>query len=389
MTPRPFTGGLAACFAALLACALIPVAAEAASVSESPTTLTYTAGAGETNNLSIVPANGAYVVSDTGAASLVDGDGAGGCTVTGNTASCPIAKLTEIDVALGDRNDVASVRTPITEHIAGGLGDDRLTGGAAADVLNGDEGVDTLDGGPRADTLNGGPGARDTVSYASRGTTVGVTIDGTSNDGNADDDGPGGVRDNVMTDVENVIGGKGNDDLGGSAAANVLQGGPGNDDLAGGDGNDVLDDGVGTNWFEGGPGDDLLRQGPTANAGDTLHGGVGTDTVSYQRRSTRVFVRVDDPGHDGDPYSNENDDVGTDVENLVGGAGDDWLQGGAGANRVDGGPGGDAISGGNGADQLIGGPGNDQFDSGAAEGADDIRGGLDTATSATPGAPQG
>ena len=139
MTPRPFTCGLAACFAALLACALIPVAAEAASVSESPTTLTYTADLGETNNLSILPANGAYVVKDTGAASLVDGDGVGGCTVIGNTA---------------------------------GPGGDAISGGNGADQLIGGPGNDQFDSGAAegADDIRGG---LDTATSATPGAPQG------------------------------------------------------------------------------------------------------------------------------------------------------------------------------------------------------------------------
>src|SRR5215212_5163911 len=85
----------------------------------------------------------------------------------------------------------------------------------------------------------------------------------------------------------------------------------------------------------GGGGDDLLCQGPIANAGDVLHGGDGTDTVSYQRRTAPVLVRLGEAGGDGDPVSGEDDDVGTDVENVIGGSGDDGLQGSAGPNRLD------------------------------------------------------
>lgn len=363
---------------AVLGCILAPVAASAATVSEASGTLTYTAGAGEANAVTISPSNGSYVVKDAGQTSLVDGDGARGCTVSGNVATCPISGVTGTEVRLKDGNDTASISTPVPGFLSGGAGNDVLTGGAAADTLAGGDGADSLDGGPGPDALAGGAG-KDTVAYASRAGAVDVDIDGNPDDGNADDD-RSGVRDNVAPDVEDVVGGKGNDDLSGSPAANVLQGGPGNDDLTGLGGNDVLDDGLGTNDLEGGGGDDVLRQGATANAGDVLHGGDGTDTVSYELRTTPVFVRIDEPSHDGDYFSGENDDVGADVENLIGGRGDDWLRGSAAANRVDGGPGNDAISGDTGADRLAGGKGNDQFDGGAAEGADEIVGGLGTDT---------
>ena len=58
-----------------------------------------------------------------------------------------------------------------------------------------------------------------------------VTIDDLADDG-GDADGPAGARDNVATDVENLVGGDGDDTLAGSAGRNDLNGGPGADSLA-------------------------------------------------------------------------------------------------------------------------------------------------------------
>jgi FtsP/CotA-like multicopper oxidase with cupredoxin domain/Ca2+-binding RTX toxin-like protein len=115
---------------------------------------------------------------------------------------------------------------------------ENLTGGAGADTLSGSAARNSLDGGNGADVLSG-LGNADTVTYAIRATAVTVDIDNVADDGNASD-GSAGARDNVMTDVENLIGGKRGDDLTGSSAINNLTGGLGADTLRGLAGNDAL-----------------------------------------------------------------------------------------------------------------------------------------------------
>ena len=76
----------------------------------------------------------------------------------------------------------------------------------------------------------------------------------------------------VGTDGNDIICGlDGNDTLFGMAGNDILRGGSGNDRLAGGSGIDFLD---------AGPGDDTL-DGRDGNAYDTLVGGTGDDTASY------------------------------------------------------------------------------------------------------------
>jgi hypothetical protein len=128
-----------------------------------------------------------------------------------------------------------NVRTDV-ENLTGGAGPDTLTGNAAT--------KNTLDGGAGADILSG-LGGVDTATYTSRTTAVIADIDGAADDGNLMD-GPAGARDNVKTDIENLIGGKGPDRLAGSGATNFLTGGLGADTLIGLAGNDTLfaNDGV-------------------------------------------------------------------------------------------------------------------------------------------------
>ena len=137
------------------------------------------------------------------------------------------------------------------DDLDGGDGFDTLRGGSERDELDGGAHDDQLDGGTGADVIDGGPNdfRRDTVDYRSRSTTVKVDL--------ARPDlthGEAGEGDTIR-DVENVLGGSGDDTLLGNADFNSLNGGPGNDHLQGREGMDLL---------VGGPGRDVLI--PSANA---------------------------------------------------------------------------------------------------------------------------
>ena len=199
-------------------------------------------------------------------------------------------------------------------RLVGAGGDDKLLGGGGDDVLDGGAGNDVMVGGAGADTFAGGPGT-DTVSYAREPLPVTVTADGQANDGEA------GEGDNVGFDVETVIGGNGDDTLGGGDDPHTLIGGPGDDTLVGGNSDDSLNGGDGNDRLAGGGGNDTL----TGGAGnDQLDGGEGNDTV------------------DGD-------------------TGDDALDGGQGNDTLNGGPGDDTLRGGTDNDVMTGGPGHDVF----------------------------
>src|SRR5436189_223508 len=111
-----------------------------------------------------------------------------------------------------------------------------------------------------------------------------VSLDGLANDGvpdfNVSDD-------NVMPDVEGVLGGHGADVLTGNGLDNLFDGGPGADELTGLGGADVAD---------------------------------------YSSRTTPVTVDLDgEAGDDGE--SGEGDTVDNDVEDVWGGAAADRLTG--------------------------------------------------------------
>ena len=135
------------------------------------------------------------------------------------------------------------------------------------------------------------------------------------------------------------VGGNGNDNQTGGAAADNLSGGGGNDTLNGGAGDDILDGGDLSDLLNGGDGGDDLIGG---SGGDILSGDAGDDSVSGGVGADKLF------GGDG-------------VDTLDGGADNDRFDGGSGADILLGGAGNDYLDGGVGADSMTGGVGNDVF----------------------------
>jgi Ca2+-binding RTX toxin-like protein len=140
------------------------------------------------------------------------------------------------------------------DMLQGRAGKDELHGGLGLDELRGEDGADVLEGGSQGDVFTGGDGA-DAVTYGNRSAPVRVMIN------NLADDGSSHEGDYVQADVENALGGTGDDILVGPSEdiRNAFFGGPGDDTLYGGGGNDGL---------HGGAGLDLLR----GRAGRRLHG---------------------------------------------------------------------------------------------------------------------
>jgi Ca2+-binding RTX toxin-like protein len=167
----------------------------------------------------------------------------------------------------------------------------------------------------------------------------------------------------------------GDDSIGplpGSTVPGVLDafGGPGNDDLSyysgyldGGDGNDRLEltsvDALDDNLLWGRDGDDTFV-GLQGHA--KVHGGDGSDTLTFAGTPAAVTITLDDVADDGTP--GEGADVYSDVENVVGSQGADLLVGNGAANALDGGEGGDELIGGSGPDALTGGNGDDVISAG-------------------------
>jgi len=113
----------------------------------------------------------------------------------------------------------------------GGDGNDTLVGGAGNDTLIGGAGDDILRAGPGQDSVDGGAGI-DTIDVSD--ITPDVTIDleaGTASYGMVNE---------IVENVENIIGSSSNDTLTGDAEANNIAGGAGDDFINGGEGNDIL-----------------------------------------------------------------------------------------------------------------------------------------------------
>jgi hemolysin type calcium-binding protein len=229
---------------AALGLAALPSATLGATVDVSGGILTYQAGSAETNDVTIQRSPSVYDINDLGLFTPIGVSG--GCFSGGTgTATCPSGSaVASIVVSLDDGNDRSTIlsidpaRTdPATIH--GGTGLDDLRGSGVDDSLFGDDGNDTLDGAGGSDVLSGGPGI-DTATYQFRANTVTVSLDGVANDGEGS-----GELDNVLGDVENVVGGDGADILSGDKGPNKLSGGLDNDKLDGGAGSDVLDGGQG------------------------------------------------------------------------------------------------------------------------------------------------
>jgi Ca2+-binding RTX toxin-like protein len=291
-------------------------------------------------------------------------------------AVMPLIPTSQLQIAMGTGADDVTVDQELVPSlvVSGGGGNDTLTGMAGFQQLIGDTGDDTLisTGG---DVMVGGDGT-DTVDLSARATPVIIGLPGATDAGNT---------------VERVIGGSSDDRFRGAATGEEFNGGPGidtvtyNDRAADqpvtADPDGVADDGVagegdniGTDVenITGGTGNDLIGGSPVANL---LDGGPGTDTATYAGRADGVTANLDGVANDGAPGEG---DALVGFEALVGGEGPDLLTGspgpdvlaGAGGNDVlDGGDGPDTLSGEGGNDALTGGSGVDVYSGGDGDDA--------------------
>lgn len=331
------------------------------------------------------------------------------------------------------------------DYLDGGLGNDTLEGGDHDDTLIGGAGEDILDGGSGFDTVDySASSAAVTVDLNRLGTYIG----GVPSQGRdiAPVKQSGGTGDSVgdqFWSIERVVGSAFNDTLKSNDEGSILDGGKGDDLIVAGDGIDMLVGGDNTtagdtvsyimsdqavqvslltqgtynaaNRTITGTGvavqsggfalNDLLSgfenvigsiyadtiTGDAKNniiegddAGDTLFGGLGNDTVSYKNSVFQVTVDLSLQGttnangtinvaatkQGGGGHALDDELYG--FENIIGSdnaaTGDD-LSGDNNNNIIDGGAGNDVIRGNGGIDILRGGDGNDLFYAGGATGA--------------------
>jgi Ca2+-binding RTX toxin-like protein len=276
------------------------------------------------------------------------------------------------DIFVYDREAGAPSYTPVKVIFDGGAGNDTLGGGAGSDSLIGAGGIDSLAGAAGADSLKGGSGKDtldggagiDRADYSDGAAAVSVTL-AASSFANVS---VGGAAEDRIRNIEDVIGGAGNDKLTGDRLANGLIGGAGNDSLAGAQGADALIGGAGRDTLGGGAGS------------DALDGGTGLDTADYSDKTTAISVTLKGTGLASVSVGGTVEDRVKNIENLTGGAGNDSLGGDGLANRLAGAAGSDTLSGGAGIDSLASGLGNDSLKGGIADDTLDGGAGTDTAS---------
>jgi Ca2+-binding RTX toxin-like protein len=214
-------------------------------------TLSYVANTGQTNNVTVTLSGGNYTLKDPGFQNMGDTDGAGGCSVSGSTATCPASGVTLIRVDTRDRDDSALVSAATDSVLLGGDGADSLTSDGGKDQLEGANGNDTLDAGAGNDLLDGGPGddtmtggaGTDTVDYSSAGAGVSVNLSFTTPQAT------GGLGTDTLSTLENIEGTPYNDTLTGDGSSNALNGYSGADTFNTRDGvSDTITCGSGTDF---------------------------------------------------------------------------------------------------------------------------------------------
>lgn len=258
------------------------------------------------------------------------------------------------------------------ENATGGSGDDVLIGNDGANQLIGAGGDDTLEGGGGADMLMAGAGSDsmdggagvDTVNYSASSGSLRVDLLFSQINTNI-------AAGDTYTDIENLVGSRGADNIRGTFDANLLQGAGNVDYIFGRRGNDTLDGGVGN---------DVLFGGADA---DVLIGGENRDRAQYSESLTAIVVDLMNTARNtgeaiGDTYASIEDLAGgAFADNLSGDTGNNWLFGREGNDMLYGRGGDDYLNGGANSDRLDGGLGNDTLRGGQSADTFVFNGGRD------------
>jgi Ca2+-binding RTX toxin-like protein len=331
-----------------------------------------------------------------------------------------VAGTDEADFINGEAGNDSIKGLGGNDDILGGDGDDTLYGGDGNDTLGGEAGDDMIDGGAGDDMIDGGTGnnaldggdGEDIVIYVEAIRAVINLSDGTARVQQATAEeadallggGDSGIGDDTLVNIENVKGTHGNDIIDGNEVANLLKGLDGADVINGHDGDDTIlpnrpamdINGDGTLQANTATGDDTANDPPTPDGIDVVDGGEGSDTISYEGESAMVTIdlsavvqaagtsTMETPDDDviahvlatvdgsvgdmikvGNIGTEDEANVVSTIENVVGGFGEDMLTGDARANTLMGGADDDTLTGGAGDDTLMGGAGDDTLDGGA------------------------
>ena len=303
----------------------------------------YTAATGKANTVVLTRSANAITVDDIYGIKAGTGCSAVSGDVTKIRCALTVAPVW-VRVDLGDGNDTLANNTGLGMTAWGRAGNDKITGGPLKDDVYAGEGADAVWGLGGNDVLRG-EGGDDAVS--------------------------GGDGNDVLS------GSTGNDRLlGGNGDDRTMYGGPGNDRLEGGAGSDYLQGDAGNDVEDGGPGIDFfvedVEYAPGTDA-DSFIGGSESDVALYWNRTKPIVADADAVKGD-DGAAGEHDTIGTSVEQIWGGDGNDRLIGTSRNETLDGGLGKDTILAGGGDDALWGGGGVDYLDGGAGRDycADDV-----------------
>jgi len=357
-----------------------------------------------------------------------------------------------IDVtAVGDEPVINEIRgtsqsetlngTDKADHIWGERGNDTINAGDGDDIIEGGDGYDTLNGGAGNDTFiqnegddydvfKGGEGT-DTVTRGTGDGNIGLRgnfgaensieeIDAKGNDIFGDTNSNTlDFSSTKLTDVGEINGGRGNDNITGTAGDDTIIGGDGYDTLQGGAGDDTFIQNEGDDYdvFKGGEGTDTVTRGTgdgniglkgnfgAENSieeidakGNDIFGDTNSNTLDFSSTKLTNVGEINGGGGNDNIIGTDGDDTiigGDGHDTLKGGAGNDNLRGEEGNDKLDGGRGDDLLTGGQGDDVAFGGEGNDSYFFNAFDGQDTFHGGegwtdtinLSEANSADPDAP--
>ena len=173
------------------------------------------------------------------------------------------------DVIRGTQGDDVIDALDGDDIVCGRGGNDTITGGKGDDMIYGGQGDDTISGGEGSDLLSGGNGD-DTIYAVDESVSGGGSLSFDPND--------------VASDTDKLLGGRGEDWLYGSPGVDEIRGGTGDDklfgfentdELFGHGGDDLLCAGVDSGMSGSGPTRDLVRGGSETQAvlGDICAGG--------------------------------------------------------------------------------------------------------------------
>lgn len=274
--------------------------------------------------------DGNPLVAKVQGADVRDGDLSGLVPlITGNNAA---------NVLVGNSGD---------NHINGQAGNDTLTGSSGNDTLLGGEGNDKLRLDVGNDHIDGGYGSDWVEITGSVKGRIDLAVTTAQDTGFGKD---------TLRNIENFLGGSGDDMALGTSGENTFYGNFGNDSLSGRDGHDALFGGSGDDTLDGDWGNDQLFGGDgndrllPGGADDLIDGGAGLDWLIVVG-GAGAYVNLSLTTAQNTGYGT---DTIRDVENVEGGSGNDRLTGDAGANKLRGGAGADTLSGGAGADSMVG-----------------------------------